>query len=69
MAESFRENEGVTMLPEIVCQAIPHPNLAEVACTAGRGENAGIEIVIPIAIEREPKIPSSRDKNGDERGL
>lgn len=69
MAKNSGENEGVVMLPEVVCQAIPDPSLAELARTAGRGENAGIEIVIPIAIEPESKIPSPRDKSGDERGL
>jgi len=69
MAKSSGEDEGVIMLPEILCQAIPDPSLAGAACTAGRGENAGIEIVIPIVIEREPKTPAPREKSGDERGL
>jgi hypothetical protein len=69
---SAGENEGLVMLPEIVCHSIPDAAVEDAvraAGTVGRGENAGIQIVIPIALSKDPKNPPARESQGDGHGI
>lgn len=64
MVKNFEQNDGMAVIPEIVCQAIPEPDVAEKLRAAGataRGENAGVEIVIPLALAKDAKSLPGRD--------
>ncbi len=66
MAERFGENEGILVFPETVCQAIPAATVPTTE-TMGRGENEGVQLVIAVPLETEPKNPPTRDESGHKR--
>lgn len=66
MASKYEENTGLVVLPEIIFQAIPNASArgaGPVDGAAGRSESADIQIIIPTAIEPEPKKAPPRDKD------
>jgi hypothetical protein len=60
MGTNSGRNEGVRLLDEFSCQAVPAPGAEARAAPPGRGENAGLSVAEELAVDAGGPAPNTR---------